>query len=33
MNEKQIRLITDEVIQTLLNKNADYGGASFDLGG
>lgn len=32
MTETQIRLITEDIIQTLLKKNADYGGASFDLG-
>lgn len=32
MKEEQVKAITDEVIQTLLKKNADYGGASFDLG-
>jgi hypothetical protein len=32
MKEEDIRKITDDVIQMLLKKNADYGGASFDLG-
>jgi hypothetical protein len=32
MQEEDIRKITDNVIQTLLKKNADYGGACFDLG-
>ena len=32
MNEKEIKIITDEITQTLLKKNTDYGGASFDLG-
>lgn len=32
MNEKSIKQITDEITITLLKKNADYGGASFDLG-
>lgn len=32
MTETQIRLITEDIIQILLKKNADYGGASFDLG-
>ncbi|GAB6395200.1 MAG: DUF1599 domain-containing protein [Bacteroidales bacterium] len=32
MNEDPVRQITDDVIQTLLKKNADYGGANFDLG-
>jgi hypothetical protein len=32
MNEKSIKLITDEITEILLKKNADYGGASFDLG-
>lgn len=32
MNEEKLREITDDVIQILLKKNADYGGASFDLG-
>ncbi|MDD2635507.1 MAG: nucleotide modification associated domain-containing protein [Bacteroidales bacterium] len=32
MNEKSIMQITDEITQMLLKKNADYGGASFDLG-
>ncbi len=32
MEEEQLREITESVIQTLLKKNADYGGASFDLG-
>lgn len=32
MKEETVRAITDSVIQTLLKKNADYGGASFDLG-
>ncbi len=32
MNEKSIKQITDEITAILLKKNADYGGASFDLG-
>lgn len=32
MTETQIRFITEDIIQILLKKNADYGGASFDLG-
>ncbi len=32
MNEKSIKQITDEISSLLLKKNADYGGASFDLG-
>ena len=32
MDAQQLKLITDEVIQMLLKKNEDYGGASFDLG-
>ena len=32
MNEKNLKEITDDVIQILLKKNVDYGGASFDLG-
>jgi hypothetical protein len=32
MTEKKIREITDEITKTLLKKNEDYGGASFDLG-
>jgi hypothetical protein len=32
MDEKSIKNITDEVTAILLKKNADYGGASFDLG-
>ena len=32
MDEKSIKKITDEVSALLLKKNADYGGASFDLG-
>jgi ppGpp synthetase/RelA/SpoT-type nucleotidyltranferase len=32
MTEEQLRTITEEIIQTLLKKNSDYGGASFDLG-
>lgn len=32
MKEKDIKTITDDITQTLLKKNADYGGASFDLG-
>jgi ppGpp synthetase/RelA/SpoT-type nucleotidyltranferase len=32
MTETQVRAITEELIQVLLKKNADYGGASFDLG-
>lgn len=32
MNEEKLKKITDDVIKILLKKNADYGGASFDLG-
>lgn len=32
MEEKQLKEITDEIIQTLIKKNTDYGSASFDLG-
>ncbi len=32
MDEKSIKQFTDEITATLLKKNADYGGASFDLG-
>ncbi|HVS90466.1 MAG TPA: nucleotide modification associated domain-containing protein [Mucilaginibacter sp.] len=32
MTEEQVRAITEELINTLLKKNEDYGGASFDLG-
>lgn len=32
MTEEQLRMITEDLIQTLLKKNEDYGGASFDLG-
>jgi hypothetical protein len=32
MNEEQIKKITEEIIQILLKKDADYGSASFDLG-
>lgn len=32
MTEEKVREITDSLIRTLLKKNADYGGASFDLG-
>lgn len=32
MNEESIKEITDEMIEILLKKNQDYGGASFDLG-
>ncbi|MDD2262491.1 MAG: nucleotide modification associated domain-containing protein [Candidatus Paceibacterota bacterium] len=32
MNEESIKRITDNVTAILLKKNADYGGASFDLG-
>jgi len=32
MKEEQVREVTENVIQTLLKKNADYGGASFDFG-
>lgn len=32
MDEKSIKKVTDEVTAILLKKNADYGGASFDLG-
>ena len=30
MNEENLKKITDDVIQILLKKNVDYGGASFD---
>jgi len=32
MNEESIKKITNEMIEILLKKNEDYGGASFDLG-
>lgn len=32
LNEVQLRKISDEIIQTIVKKNQDYGGASFDLG-
>lgn len=32
MNEESIKEITDDITAILLKKNADYGGASFDLG-
>lgn len=32
MNEESIKAITENLIVKLLKKNADYGGASFDLG-
>lgn len=32
MDENSIKEITDEITEILLKKNADYGGASFDLG-
>jgi hypothetical protein len=32
MTEKKLRTITDDLVSILLKKNADYGGASFDLG-
>ncbi len=32
MKEEEVRKITNDVVQILLKKNADYGGASFDLG-
>lgn len=32
MDEKSIKNITDDITAILLKKNADYGGASFDLG-
>ncbi|MCU0323630.1 MAG: DUF1599 domain-containing protein [Spirosomaceae bacterium] len=32
MTEEKVRLITDEIIKILIQKNQDYGGASFDLG-
>ncbi len=32
MNERSIKQITEEITKILLKKNADYGGASFDLG-
>jgi hypothetical protein len=32
LTEKQLKRMTDEVVEVLLKKNQDYGGASFDLG-
>ena len=32
MDENSIKKITSEITEMLLKKNADYGGASFDLG-
>jgi len=32
MTEESVKAITDEILSTLLKKNEDYGGASFDLG-
>jgi hypothetical protein len=32
MTEEKLRKITEDLITTLLKKNEDYGGASFDLG-
>ena len=32
MTEEKVRKITEEVVEVLLKKNQDYGGASFDLG-
>lgn len=32
MDKESIKKITDDVTAILLKKNADYGGASFDLG-
>jgi hypothetical protein len=32
MTEKDVKEITDEITSILIKKNADYGGASFDLG-
>ncbi|MCU7549817.1 DUF1599 domain-containing protein [Chitinophagaceae bacterium LB-8] len=32
LDEQHLKSITEEVIQVLLKKNEDYGGASFDLG-
>ena len=32
MDERELRELTEEVIQIYLKKNADYGSASFDLG-
>lgn len=32
MEKQSIKKITDEITETLLKKNQDYGGASFDLG-
>ncbi|HML70202.1 MAG TPA: nucleotide modification associated domain-containing protein [Macellibacteroides fermentans] len=32
MTEESIKEITDEMLEILLKKNEDYGGASFDLG-
>lgn len=32
MTKESIKAITKEITQTLLRKNQDYGGASFDLG-
>lgn len=32
MNRVALEKLTDDIISTLLKKNSDYGGASFDLG-
>ncbi|HEV7332541.1 MAG TPA: nucleotide modification associated domain-containing protein [Flavisolibacter sp.] len=32
LDEQQLKKMMEEVIQILLKKNEDYGGASFDLG-
>ncbi|MBC3995179.1 DUF1599 domain-containing protein [Morganella morganii] len=32
MNKVELEKLTNDIIKTLLRKNLDYGGASFDLG-
>lgn len=32
MNKVELEKLTNDIIETLLKKNSDYGGASFDLG-
>jgi len=32
LDEQYLKKVTEEVIQVMLKKNEDYGGASFDLG-
>ena len=32
MTKESIKKITDEIVDILIKKNQDYGGASFDLG-